>query len=133
MSRVLLDTSAYSAFMRGHEAITAGLQRADEISLNPIILGELQAGFLAGRHRPRNERQLETFRSSPRVRVVEVDADTAGRYAVIVHALRSTGTPVPTNDIWIAATAMQHGLRLITTDAHYRHIVQVIVDYFEPE
>ena len=96
MSRLLLDTSAYSAFMRGHEAITAALQRADEIYVNAIVLGELQAGFLSGRHRQRNERQLETFRSSPRVRVADVDAETAGRYAVILNALRNAGTPVPT-------------------------------------
>jgi len=86
------------------------LQRADEIYVNAIVLGELQAGFLSGRHRQRNERQLETFRSSPRVRVADVDAETAGRYAVILNALRNAGTPVPTNDIWIAATAMRRPL-----------------------
>lgn len=133
MSHLLLDTSAYSAFMRGHEAITAALQRADEIYVNAIVLGELQAGFLSGRHRQKNEQELETFRSSPRVRAAGVDAETASRYAVILNALRNAGTSIPTNDIWIAASAMQHGLRLLTTDAHYRHITQVIVDYFEPE
>lgn len=133
MSRLLLDTSAYAAFMRGHDAITAAVQRADEISLNAIVLGELRAGFLAGRHRARNDRELETFRSSPRVRIVDVDADTAERYAVILKTLRDAGTPVPTNDIWIAASAMQHGLAILTTDTHYRHIAQVIVTYFEPE
>lgn len=60
------------------------------------------------------------------------DAETSERYAVILDSLREAGTPIPTNDVWIAASAMQHGLRLLTTDAHYRNVAQVIVDYLDP-
>lgn len=133
MSRVLLDTSAYSAFMRGHRGVKESLQRAGEIYLSATIVGELLAGFMRAGHRRKNEQELEAFLSSPRAQVSDVDRETARRYAVILDGLRTAGTPIPTNDIWIAASAMQHGLRLVTTDAHYRHVKQVIVDYFDPE
>jgi predicted nucleic acid-binding protein len=128
--RIILDTSAYSAFMRGHEGLTRALQEVDEIALNPIILGELRAGFLLGRHRRKNEDELERFSASPRVRVIPMDEDTSVRYAVIVTALRGAGTPIPTNDVWIAATAMQHGLGVFTTDPHYEKVPQIIVERF---
>lgn len=129
MSRILLDTSAYSAFMEGVEEIKLAVQRADEIYVNPIILGELQAGFLRGRRREKNEGELRTFLSSPRVSILGLDEDTASRYAVIRNALWQAGTPIPANDTWIAATAMQFGLRILTTDSHYLSVQQVIVDY----
>jgi len=129
MKQILLDTCAYSAFMRGHSEIKLALQEADEIYLNPVILAELLAGFMKG-HREKNKKELQLFLSSPRVSVVNIDQDTAERYAVILNALWKIGNPVPTNDLWIAASAMQHGLRLVTTDAHYQKMTQVIVDYF---
>ena len=132
MTRVLLDTSAYSVFMRGHAAIKHALQHADEIYFSPIVLGELLAGFRRGRNRARNERELQTFLSSPRVRGVGLDEETAERYAVILEGLWKAGTPIPTNDIWIAASAMQYGLSIVTTDAHYQRAAQVIVHLFEP-
>jgi len=105
------------------------VQRAVEIVVNPIVLGELQAGFLAGAHRRRNDNELRVFLNSPRVSVAAIDSETAFRYAEIWHFLRKAGTPIPTNDIWIAATAMQYGLRLLTTDGHYRQVVQILVEF----
>jgi predicted nucleic acid-binding protein len=94
-----------------------------------VVLGELRAGFMRGKWRVKNERELREFLSSPRVNVVGLDDATAERYAVILNSLWKTGTPIPTNDIWIAASAMQHGLRILTLDAHYQKVSQVIVDY----
>ena len=131
MSSVLLDTSAYSAFMRGHKAIHHRLQHTDSIYLSPIILGELQAGFARGKHTKKNAMELLQFLASPRVNVVDINQGTAERYAVILSSLWNTGTPIPTNDLWIAASAMQHGLRLLTTDTHFQKVSQVIVDYFK--
>jgi predicted nucleic acid-binding protein len=74
---------------------------------------------------------LQRFLSSPRVRVTEMNDETALRYAEIFNFLRRAETPIPTNDIWIAASAMQHGLRVLTTDAHYTRLPQVIVDYWQ--
>ena len=130
MTRLLLDTSAYSAFMRGHPEVKRAVQEADEIYLNSVTLGELLAGFMRGRHRRRNEGELKTFLASPRARALDMNEETAERYAVILNSLWKGGTPIPTNDIWIAASAMQHGLRLLTTDAHYQKVGQIIVDYF---
>ena len=125
--RVLLDTSAYSAFFRGHPEVKTCLQKADEIARTPIVLGELRAGFVRGRHARKNERELEAFLASPRVRVLTMDEETAHRYAVILTALWKAGTPIPTNDLWIAASAMQYGLEILTTDVHFQKVQPVIV------
>ena len=125
MSRILLDTSAYSAFMRGDGAVVQSLREAREIGLTPVVLGELLAGFRRAARRKENEALLARFLASPRVRVFAVDEETADRYALILNALRAAGTPVPTNDLWIAASAMQHGFKVLTTDAHFAKIPQV--------
>ena len=129
MMRVMLDTSAYSAFMRGHAEVKLAVQLADEICLSPVAMGELRVGFRLGGRQRQNENELAAFLESPRVSVVDVVEATAECYAEITGFLRRAGTPIPTNDIWIAASAMQHGLRVLTTDAHYRRIPQVLVDY----
>ena len=127
--RLLLDTSAYSAFMRGHAEICAAVQGNEEIFLNSVILGELIAGFIKGGRRRKNENELRRFLASPRVGVLDVTEETAERYAVILNSLWRAGTPIPTNDIWIAASAMEHGLRVVTTDDHYQKVPQVMIDY----
>jgi len=116
--------------MRGHPEVKSAVQEADEIYLNSVTLGELLAGFMRGRHRRRNEGELKTFLASPRVKLLDMNEETAERYAVILNSLWKSGTPIPTNDIWIAASAMQHGLHLLTTDAHYQKVSQIIVDHF---
>ena len=128
--RLLLDTSAYSAFMRGHAEISAAVQSNEEIFLNSVILGELIAGFIKGGRRRKNENELRRFLASPRVGVLGVTEETAERYALILNSLWRAGTPIPTNDIWIAASAMEYGLRLVTTDDHYQKVPQVMVDHF---
>jgi tRNA(fMet)-specific endonuclease VapC len=126
--RSLLDTSAYAAFMRGDSAAVNALRAADEIYLNPIVLGEMLAGFLGGSRRQKNRTELTRFLESPRVSLIDIDEETAERYALIFISLRTAGTPVPTNDLWIAASAMQYGLRILTRDEHFQRIPQVVVD-----
>jgi tRNA(fMet)-specific endonuclease VapC len=128
--RLLLDTSAYSAFMRGHEEIRVMVRTNEEIFLNSIVVGELMAGFIKGGRRKKNEDELRRFLMSPRVSLLDVSEETAERYAVILNSLWQAGSPIPTNDIWIAASAMEHGLRVVTTDEHYDKISQIMVDYF---
>lgn len=132
MSRVLLDTSAYSAFMRGDAAVKERLQTAEAIYLTPVVLGELRVGFLRGRTRQKNEDRLRQVLNSSRVSILTVDDETAERYAVILNGLWTTGTPIPTNDIWIAASAMQYGLTVVTTDSHFLKIPQILVSHSSP-
>ena len=127
---MLLDTSAYSAFLRGHEEIRATVRTNEEIFLNSIVVGELMAEFIKGGRRKKNEDELRRFLMSPRVSLLDVSEETAERYAVILNSLWQAGSPIPTNDIWIAASAMEHGLRVVTTDEHYDKIPQIMVDYF---
>lgn len=131
MSGILLDTSAYSAFMRGHPELKLAVQRSEEIRVTPIVLGELISGFKMGKDERRNRKLLEEFLSSPRVNIVEIDEETSERYAIILNALRGKDTPIPTNDIWIASSAMQYGLKVVTTDTHYLQISQVLVECFD--
>lgn len=132
MSRVFLDTSAYSAFKRDHPQIRHRIQEASQIQLNPVVLGELRAGFLKGTRLKDNLAELTQFLASPRVDVVAVDEETAERYAVIFDSLRQAGVPIPTNDIWIAAGAMQSSSVLLTTDQHYKEVTQIVAEIFEP-
>ena len=132
MSRILLDSSAYSAYMEGHPALQAPVQRAAGVHLNAVVLGELLAGFKKGSRTRQNEERLRRFVAASRVRVMYVDEETAVRYAAIKDYLRREGTPIPTNDVWIAATAFQHGLRLQTLDAHFLRVPQILVEFFEP-
>lgn len=106
--------------------------RAEEIYLSPIVLGELQAGFRRGKHQARNEKGLEEFLDAPRVGLIPILDSTAVRYAEILTYLRRAGTPLPTNDVWIAASAMEHGLRVLTTDKRFQEIPQILVDCWEP-
>ena len=129
MSRVLLDTSAYSAYMAGYSAVRQPIQEASEIWLNVTVLGELLAGFKKGSRTREHDRLLRDFLAEPRVHVAVMDGDTAERYAIIRDHLRRAGTPVPVNDLWIAASAFQHGFELLTLDEHFLHIPQVAVDF----
>lgn len=132
MSEVLFDASAYSALGRGHPAAAALASSAERIAVTPVVLGELLSGFRAGGRRRHNEDLLRKFLASPRVDVLPMDGDTAERYAAIVDSLRAAGRPIPTNDLWIAASAMQHGLEVVTSDAHFRNVPQVLVRVLGP-
>jgi len=123
--KIFLDTSAYSAFMRGHDPILDLIQQAGRIAVNPIVLGELLAGFRLGKRTVKNNNLLERFLDSPRVASLPIDDGTARRYSDIVEHLRRAGTPIPTNDLWIAASAMQHGLILVSTDTHFEKVPQI--------
>jgi tRNA(fMet)-specific endonuclease VapC len=132
MIRFLLDTSAYSAFMRRDPDVVQLFESAESLYLNPVVLAEVRAGFLLGTRREKNERALREFLQSSRVTVLPIDDETADRWAIIAVSLRKAGTPISSNDIWIAASAMQHGLPILTSDADFQKVPQVMVRHFSP-
>jgi tRNA(fMet)-specific endonuclease VapC len=126
LSRYCLDTSAYSHFKRGEERVVSLLEAAEWIGVPSIVLGELWTGFLAGGRRvERNAVELREFLANPVVNELVVDGDVARVYAEIAIALRRAGTPIPTNDIWIAATAANVGAIVLTHDVHFDQIQRV--------
>ncbi len=129
MTPLMLDTSAYVAFKKGHQDAVMALRQAEKILLPAVVLGELLAGFEAGSRRDENRLELEEFQKSPRISIVPLTMETAERYAHIYAYLRNNGRPIPTNDLWIAASAMEHSAELLTYDAHFLHVVQVLVNY----
>lgn len=122
MRTIALDTNAYAAFKRGDELMLAVLQHAPNIILCTTVLGELLGGFAAGQRESANRRELSQFINSPRVKVVPGTMVTADLYALVYVALRRKGQPIPTNDLWIAASSMEHGAALLTYDAHFKSI-----------
>ena len=87
-----------------------------------ISIGELIAGFKGGTKERENRDELARFLGSPRVRIYLIDETTAEYYGEILEKLRKAGTPIPTNDIWIGAAALQNGLKLFTKDQHFENI-----------
>jgi tRNA(fMet)-specific endonuclease VapC len=125
LSAYCLDTSAYSNFRRGSEEVASLLDRAELVGVPTIALGELRTGFLLGGRRQRNETELAAFLDNPAVEVLQVDSETSRHYAEIVAELRKAGTPLPTNDIWIAASAARNGTTVLTCDDHFERIARV--------
>jgi tRNA(fMet)-specific endonuclease VapC len=125
VSRYCLDTSAYSQFKRGEPVVTGLIDRADWVGIPSIVIGELFVGFFAGEHRARYEEELSEFLANPVVDEIPVDRGVAWIYADIVTALRRAGTPLPTNDIWVAATSARVGAPILTFDEHFGAIGRV--------
>ncbi len=122
MNKLLMDTNIYSEALRGNAEIIAVLRQVSHIGISSISIGELLSGFRAGNREKENRQELGIFLDSPRVTIYTVDENTAEHYSSILKQLKKNGKPVPTNDIWIAASAFQHGLQLYTLDHHFSHI-----------
>jgi len=125
MSRLCLDTSAYSQFKRGHESAVEAITRARWIGVPTIVLGELHTGFALGSRKNENEAELQRFLDNTVVQVIDVDAEVAKVYSEILIDLRQQGTPIPTNDLWIAAVAAREGAPVLTYDLHFEHIRRI--------
>uniref|UniRef100_E6QPZ2 PilT protein-like n=1 Tax=mine drainage metagenome TaxID=410659 RepID=E6QPZ2_9ZZZZ len=122
MRPIALDTNAYTAFKRGDEQIVAVLQHAPIIIMCVTVLGELLGGFSAGKQESNHRSELTQFLNAPRVKIVSITTGTADLYALVYAALRRKGQPIPTNDLWIAASSLEYGAALLTLDAHFENI-----------
>ena len=123
--RIAVDTSRYADFSRGEASVIRTLELADEIWLPFIVIGELRAGFAVGTQGPNNEAILRRFLLKPGVGVLYPDEQTSHHYAAVFRQLRKQGTPIPTNDMWIAALVLQHSLSLCARDAHFDALPQI--------
>jgi tRNA(fMet)-specific endonuclease VapC len=128
MRHYLMDTSAYSRMADADPAAQRAVTGPEKLFMTPIVLGELHAGYARGSRREANEAQLAEFLAQPYVAVVPVTEATAERYAVVLSGLLREGHPIPTNDIWIAASALEHGLVVLTADRHFLQVAELRVE-----
>ena len=124
--RVALDTNRLTDLFQGDAALADRLGLCDEVWIPLVVLAEIKAGFLGGNRRHRNEILLRKLISKATVGVLLPDRETAEHYARLFVQLKRAGTPVPDNDLWIAALALQHDLLLITRDKHFESIPQLL-------
>jgi len=128
--KLILDTNAYVGFKLGYPEIVEYLTQADVIFISPIMLGELMFGFRNGSRFARNTEELNLFLSHHAVKIVKLSEITADRYSRIAAQLKQQGTPIPSNDIWIAAQTMETGAELVTMDNHFDKIPGLVYRLF---
>lgn len=120
--RLLIDTNAYTALLAGNSLIADILTRAEAILLSAVVTGELYDGFRGGSHSAHNFETFQRFRDKPRTVGIPITDATAEWFAEIKQILRKKGRPIPINDVWIAASCMEHGAHLLSFDKHFREI-----------
>lgn len=125
--RLCLDTNAYSSFKQGNAPLLEVLQVAESILVPMTVYGELCAGFYLGSKSQANFLELERFLERPGITLTEINRDIADRYGQLVRQLQKNGNMIPTNDIWIAATAMETGSRLVSYDRHFAKVPGLIL------
>lgn len=123
--RLALDTNRYTDLVQGDLHVAETVEAADEIWLPFIVLAELRAGFSFGSKAAHNEAALRRFLFKPGVGILYPDEQTTHHYASVYRQLRHQGTPIPTNDMWIAALVLQHSLTLCARDAHFDALPQL--------
>ncbi|HTG60109.1 MAG TPA: type II toxin-antitoxin system VapC family toxin [Terriglobia bacterium] len=114
---MILDTNALSAIAEGEGGASRAFARAAQVAIPVIVLGEYRFGIAASRNRREYERWLKQILSLSEV--LQVDEETATWYADLRSQLKEAGTPIPSNDAWIAALCRQHGLPLLSRDRHF--------------
>ncbi|OGJ21740.1 MAG: hypothetical protein A3A82_00890 [Candidatus Pacebacteria bacterium RIFCSPLOWO2_01_FULL_47_12] len=132
MRSVLLDTSAYSYLLYKHKSLQGEVEKAGTVYFSPIVVGEILSGFKKGTLVQKNMSVLQQFLSDIATSC-DVTSDTAEIYSDIYTKLSKQGTPIPINDVWIAAQCIEFGAELLTFDSHFRHISDLRVWFGEPE
>ena len=123
--KLALDTNRYTDLCRGDPDVVECLERVQEILVPFVVIAELRAGFSVGVRQRQNEVTLESFLRRTGVEPLFADDTTTRHYAALYKQLRAQGTPIPINDLWIAALAVQHNLALYTRDKHFHHLPQL--------
>ncbi|MCA8949995.1 MAG: type II toxin-antitoxin system VapC family toxin [Planctomycetes bacterium] len=125
--RLAIDTNRYVDLCRGDSRVVEILSRAQSLHMPFVVLAELRAGFRLGTQTRINERALQRFLAMPTVHIVFPTEATTVHYSDLFRQLREQGTPIPTNDLWIAALVAEHRLTLYSRDEHFRHLAQLDV------
>lgn len=120
--KVLLDTNAYSALVSGDQRVLEFIERANQVIMSPICIGELLAGFVQGSKESTNRSLLSDFLKKPTVQTASISGETAEWYANIYSDLKKNGKPIPINDVWVAAQTMESGAVLVTYDHHFKDV-----------
>jgi tRNA(fMet)-specific endonuclease VapC len=123
--RLAIDTNRYVDYCKGVTAAVDVVRRARRVYLPFVVVAELTAGFADGGHSQKNEQILTRFLSKARVELLLPDEETTFHYARLFAQLRAIGRPIPTNDLWIGALTVQHGLMLCTRDRHFEKLPQI--------
>ena len=124
--KVALDTNRYVDLCNGNPDTVALLEEAEAVVVPFIVVGELRAGFAGGRRQAENEQKLRRFLMKDGVHVLYPDSQTTHHYAAVFWQLRRAGTPIPTNDMWVAALVLQHNLVLHARDRHFDSLPQLV-------
>ena len=124
--RVALDTNRLTDLFQGDAALAEYLGICDEVRIPLVVLGELKAGFYGGTQTSRNEALLHKLLAKTTVGILLPSRETAEHYARLFVQLKRAGTPIPDNDLWIAALVLEHDLRLISRDRHFERIPQLL-------
>ncbi|HEX9876245.1 MAG TPA: type II toxin-antitoxin system VapC family toxin [Gammaproteobacteria bacterium] len=124
--RIAVDTNRYVDLCKGAPATVELLETAETVVLPFVVVGELRAGFVLGRRHAENERVLRQFLLKDGVNVLFPDDQTTHHYSSVYRQLRKQGTPIPTNDMWLAALVLQHNLALHARDKHFDHLPQLV-------
>ncbi len=123
--KLALDTNRYVDLCRGHADVVRLLEEAEAVYVPFVVVAELRAGFGIGTRGPANERVLQLFLTKTGVHTLYASDATTRAYAGLYRQLRKQGTPIPTNDLWIAALVVEHGLALYSRDQHFSHLPQL--------
>lgn len=124
--KVALDTNRYVDLCKGIVETVTLLEEAEAVVLPFVVVGELRAGFAHGRRQAENEWTLRRFLLKDGVEVIYADDQTTHHYAALFRQLRKQGTPIPTNDMWLAALVLQHNLVLHDRDKHFDRLPQLV-------
>lgn len=124
--KLALDTYRYVDLCKGVEPTLRLIATADVVAVPFVVVAELRAGFALGRRGTENERVLRRFLLKDGVQVLFADDQTTHHHANLFRQLRAQGTPIPTNDLWIAALVLQHNLALHARDKHFDHLPQLV-------
>ena len=124
--RVALDTNRLTDLFQGDTALAERLGVCEEVWIPLVVLAEIKAGFYGSAQQHRNETLLQRLLAKTTVGVLLPSRETAEHYARLFVQLQRAGTPIPDNDLWIAALALEHDLLLITRDQHFQHIPQLL-------